>query len=166
VEPVEMSVSHSGDWVAVAFCSGAAVGVDVEQVDLSVDTATLRRHVLAVSEAEALDRLAPSARAATLVAYWVRKEAILKAIGVGLRVSPTAVVVSPPDQPPSLVRASPDLGPLRLLDLSPRPGYVASLAMITPEPTAVVELDARALLVRPDPRTLRGPGRWASSRLP
>jgi 4'-phosphopantetheinyl transferase len=140
--PVEMSVSHSGDRVAVAFCRGAAVGVDVERLDRGIDPAALSYHVLAETEAACVNGLAPSARAAAFITYWVRKEAILKATGVGLGAPLTDVVVSPPAEAPRLLRPCPevpDTGAMRLHDLAPRPGYAAALAVMSPTPMRIRE---------------------------
>lgn len=159
--PVQMSVSRSGDHVAVAFCPHAAVGVDVERVDRSAEPTTLTHHVLTDAEATAFQHLPPSARAAAFVTYWVRKEALLKTTGIGLRAALTEIVVSAPEQPPQLLRSQVgdlDVGAVQLHDLAPRPGYVAALAVMSPTPTRVRELDAGPLLAEPIAELCTGPG--------
>jgi 4'-phosphopantetheinyl transferase len=76
------SLAHCGGMVAVALCEGGPVGVDVERRD----TASLRPIadlVCAPGEAEALQQ-ADIDRDARLLEHWVRKEAVLKALGLGL----------------------------------------------------------------------------------
>ena len=55
-------------------------------------------------------------------AWWVRKEAVLKASGVGLDEDPREVEITAPSQPPRLIRwaGSPELfaGGVRIWDLA------------------------------------------------
>ena len=149
---VRFSVSHSGDWIAVAVVRDALVGVDVERVSPGLEVDGVAAQALAEDEREALDRLPPWDRRRGLLAYWTRKEALLKATGDGLRVPMNLVVVSGPDEPPVLRRWS---GPSELptpvvLHTLRRPaGHVASLAVLGLPSVQVRELDATRLLAAP-----------------
>lgn len=145
---LELSVSHSGDRIAVAVTTGTPVGVDVEQADKRArnpggeNAEALARYVLSDVELAALDD--PSA--GFLVA-WTRKEAVTKATGDGLRIPFREVIVSAPTQPPELI-AWPYPEPpesVSLFDLDPGPGYVAALAVIGPCDT-VISQNGAALL--------------------
>jgi 4'-phosphopantetheinyl transferase len=144
---VNVSVSHSGDLVVVALAAGRSVGVDVEQLDMArgLDLAEM---ALSPTERMHLDRLAPTDRWYGFLRYWVRKEAVLKATGEGLRVPLTDLAVSAPDEQPRLVgwTGRPEL-PVRvsMVDLWCGPGYVASLAIMGGHP-AVHEIDAGPLI--------------------
>jgi 4'-phosphopantetheinyl transferase len=147
--PVQMSLSHSGDRVAAAFHPRAQVGVDVEYVDPRLDTTSLAGHTLSESEAAAFALTEPHSRAVAFTTYWVRKEAVVKATGAGLRAPLTAVVVSPPGTVPRLLAAPGGLGPgrdLQLYDLDPGPGHAAALAVLGKRPVDVREFDAREVL--------------------
>jgi 4'-phosphopantetheinyl transferase len=115
---LELSVSHSGDRIAVAAMTGNPVGVDVEEIRDTHDRESLARYVMAESET------------GDLFVAWTRKEAVTKATGDGLRVSFKEVVLA--DGPPRVVSwpypAPP--GSVTLFDLAPGPGYVAALAVI------------------------------------
>jgi 4'-phosphopantetheinyl transferase len=133
----ELSVSHSGDLVAVALAT-APVGVDVEQLDGRArelgdgDPAALGRIVLAEEERAALAAIEPEGRARAFLVAWTRKEAVTKARGDGLRV-PFGEVVVAADLAAPRVTAWPypqDPRSVSLLDLEPGPGYVAALAVI------------------------------------
>ena len=133
----ELSVSHSGDLVAVALAT-APVGVDVEQLDGRVhelgggDPDTIARMVLAAEERTALAAVDPAGRARAFLVAWTRKEAVTKARGDGLRV-PFGEVVVAADLAVPRVTAWPypqDPRSVSLLDLDPGPGYVAALAVI------------------------------------
>ena len=133
----ELSVSHSGDLVAVAVAT-MPVGVDVEQLDGRArelggdDPATLARMVLAEEERAVLAAVDPEGRARAFLVAWTRKEAVTKARGDGLRV-PFGDVVVAADLAVPRVTAWPypqDPRSVSLLDLDPGPGYVAALAVI------------------------------------
>ena len=133
----ELSVSHSGDLVAVALAT-APVGVDVEQLDGRArelgdgDPDALGRIVLAEEERAALAAIEPEGRARAFLVAWTRKEAVTKARGDGLRVPFGEVVVAAELAAPR-VTAWPypqDPRSVSLLDLEPGPGYVAALAVI------------------------------------
>jgi 4'-phosphopantetheinyl transferase len=144
-EPLELSISHSGDLVAVAFARGVPVGVDVEEIALRGDEPP--RIALAEPERAVLAALPQAERTAAFIRYWTRKEALLKATGDGLTVSPARLTVSAPDQAPEL-RDWPgrrDPRPLYLTDIPAPPGYLASLASLGSRLRAV-EHDATALL--------------------
>ena len=133
----ELSVSHSGDLVAVAVAT-ATVGVDVEQLDGRErelgggDPAELARLVLAEEERATLAAVDPEGRARAFLVAWTRKEAVTKAWGDGLRV-PFGDVVVAADLAVPRVTAWPypqDPQRVSLLDLDPGPGYVAALAVL------------------------------------
>jgi 4'-phosphopantetheinyl transferase len=72
---VELNLSHAAD-VALLAVARCAVGVDIERLDTALDIATLARIVLAPDE--------PCADRRAFLRVWCRKEACLKATGVGL----------------------------------------------------------------------------------
>ena len=76
------SLAHCDGMVAVALCEGGPVGVDVERND-TASLHPIRDLVCAPGEAEALATPAGEADA-RLLALWTRKEAVLKALGLGL----------------------------------------------------------------------------------
>lgn len=137
-----LSVSHSGDRVAVAIAAAGPVGVDVEEIRPLDET--IMRHVLAPAESLDGDDLTGN-----LLAYWTRKEAIVKATGDGLRASMTRITVSPPAEPPRLTAWSGredlvDRFTLHLMDAGP--GYLACVALIDQPDTAVRERRAADIL--------------------
>ena len=92
---LSFNTSHSGDWVLHALSRAGQVGIDVEQ--LVGDWAELHASatVLAPAEGEWLMTLAESERCAAFTALWVRKEAYVKALGIGLNRPPHEVCVGP-----------------------------------------------------------------------
>jgi 4'-phosphopantetheinyl transferase len=78
------SLSHAPDWVAIAV-GQVPIGIDVEPCSRAAVMEEIAESVLHGAERSLVagDR---EARSAALLGLWVRKEAVLKAAGVGLRV--------------------------------------------------------------------------------
>lgn len=81
--PCHFSLSHSGDaaWLAVA---AVPVGLDVEVLVPPADLASLIDRSCSASEQAALQALDERDQPAAFLALWTRKEAALKAWGLGL----------------------------------------------------------------------------------
>lgn len=82
---LDFNLSHAGPHVLLAFARRQPLGIDLEQAQRrlwSVDE--LARRFFAAGEIAALTRLPASARADAFLALWTHKEAVLKALGVGL----------------------------------------------------------------------------------
>ncbi len=82
--PIHTSLSHAGDWLAFSITCAGPTGVDIEprtRIHLLPEIADSLCHP---SEARAMGGLPPDQLGPALLALWVRKEAALKAVGVGL----------------------------------------------------------------------------------
>lgn len=80
---LEFNLSHSGDWSLLAFVRDHPVGADIERWrDLERDD--LVRQFFASAEQSEWAGIPPEMRRAAFFAGWTRKEAYLKALGVGL----------------------------------------------------------------------------------
>lgn len=90
--PLSLSISHRGDWglAAVARAPGVTIGADLETVEPR-DPALVRQFF---SEAEA-ERVAKAGSESdrTVARIWSAKEAVLKAMGIGLRHDTRDIVV-------------------------------------------------------------------------
>jgi 4'-phosphopantetheinyl transferase len=126
---VELSVSHSGAYVIIALAS-CAVGVDLERIEPAAVadlSGALHDHELAAFRA-----LRTEERANALFGCWVRKEAYLKGLGIGLGRDPATVPVGwpSPGQPARCSGDANDGAPgWALVDLPAPPGYVAAAAV-------------------------------------
>lgn len=129
--PLHVSVSHSGDRVAVAVTTAGELGVDVEEVP-STPVDELAECALSPAELKALYAVPEEDRRVAFARVWTRKEAVLKATGHGLRVPPDQVEVTGPDEPPALLSWPLDIPPerVRIKALNPGPGYVAAVAIL------------------------------------
>ena len=146
---VEFSLSHSGGRVAVAVARGASVGVDVEVIQPHRDYSDVAAHVLSSPERDELIALPGGDRPFAFVRYWARKEAVLKAVGLGLSLPPSDLTVTGPNEPARVLdwAGGPHgSGSLFLHDLDPGPGYAACVALADWGGNRVVEKDGETLL--------------------
>jgi 4'-phosphopantetheinyl transferase len=85
LEGLNVSVAHSGRVVVVAACPSAAVGVDIEPVLTTADDPRrLAGRLFADSEVASFQDLPDADVAAWFSTVWTIKEAVGKALGVGL----------------------------------------------------------------------------------
>jgi 4'-phosphopantetheinyl transferase len=77
---------------------------------------------------------------ADMLRYWTRKESLVKATGDGIAVGMRSVLVTEPDDPPVALAypGRPDFK-AQMADLVCRPGYLASIAVLTAGPMRFVE---------------------------
>lgn len=82
--PLAFNLSHSGGEALFALSWGRAVGVDIERVWPDIAAGSLAARWLPAGEAARLSSLPPDRRADAFTRAWVRQEAYVKALGVGL----------------------------------------------------------------------------------
>jgi 4'-phosphopantetheinyl transferase len=128
-QPIAFNLSHSGELAIVAVTGGMAVGVDIERIrPVSIE---LLAGCLAPGEVAALEATAPALRDECLIRCWTRKEACLKAIGIGLNATPSSFEVSLDPFVARLLAVHSDPAEAdnwQLADLRPAPGYCGALA--------------------------------------
>jgi 4'-phosphopantetheinyl transferase len=120
------SLSHSGSWVAVAVCAAATVGVDIECSPSRIILDDLISTICTPAEAADVRLLPVAQREHALLTLWTRKEALLKAFGVGLGEAPSSLSVA------AMGLIEPPMGsglpPCRVADLSLPAELVGALA--------------------------------------
>jgi 4'-phosphopantetheinyl transferase len=122
------SLSHSGTMVAVAIARGDAIGVDIEGFSPRGHLNDIAEVLCTPQESAAMSLLEGEARTRALLDLWTRKEALLKAFGVGLKVTPSSIqaegdeLFAPPDE-------APQAAPCRLHALSMPVGWAGSVAL-------------------------------------
>ena len=126
---LELNLSHADDLGLLAVARGIGVGVDLERLDTNLDVRAIGRVVLARDEvAIGWDRRG-------LLRIWCRKEACLKATGLGLVDDLTAISVVAD-------RAEIHGSVVYLQDLAISPSHIAALATtVTCAQVAAVELE-------------------------
>lgn len=85
------NLSHSEDWAVIGAQRAAAIGVDVEVLRPVDDAMALaQRHYTPAEQAAIAQASDAPARDAAFLRVWTRKEACLKAVGLGLRLAPSS----------------------------------------------------------------------------
>ena len=127
---LSFNLSHSGELVLLALTRGREVGVDVEQFLPARADSAIAENYFSPSEFARLRGLPVGLRPRAFFNCWTRKEAYIKARGMGLAIPLDSFDVSlAPDEPAALLR-TPDSGDaetwqLRQLELGER--YVGAL---------------------------------------
>lgn len=81
---LRFSASHSHGVALYAFAWGAELGCDIERQDERIDAVATARALFAPGEIAAVERLPPGLRQIGFFRCWTRKEAYVKALGLGL----------------------------------------------------------------------------------
>lgn len=129
---LRFNLSHSHGVALYTFALGRELGVDVEYAREDFDGPQLANHYFSSREVEALLALPEAARRRAFFNCWARKEAYIKARGMGLSLPLDSFDVSlAPGEPAALLRA--DEGwcgpPWSLVELRPGGGHVGALAV-------------------------------------
>jgi len=130
---LEFNLSHSGSWALVAVDGHESLGVDIEAVEPRRVTLGLIRSVCSPRERAQFDRLTDELRVAAFFRLWTRKEAAIKALGMGMS-QPLETIDVPlgPTAPPNGVTMHPDADrgvQWCLWDLAVPAGYRAALVV-------------------------------------
>jgi 4'-phosphopantetheinyl transferase len=150
---LRVNLTHCAGLVAAVVARGREVGVDAEPADRPVAEEHLFRHVLRTDEVAALPADGP-ARARAFLRHWVRKEAVAKALGLGLALPLTSVRLGTQDPPTVHVDdprvAAPDGWGLR--GIEPAPSHLVAV-VVEGDPPGLPDLEK--VLMEADALTAR-----------
>jgi 4'-phosphopantetheinyl transferase len=129
--PVSFNVSHSGHIALIALTSGVDVGVDVEHVRIIPERADLARRFFHVEEASDLATFPEAEANAAFFRCWTRKEAVVKALGLGLNARLDRYRVSCSLEPALLIACDegPPAASWSLFHLAPADEHVGAIAL-------------------------------------
>ena len=91
---IRFNLSHSDEMLLFAISRGREVGVDVERVRSLKDMDQLAESVFSDDEKSQFEKVPQADRQQTFFEHWVCKEAVLKALGSGLSISPEKISIS------------------------------------------------------------------------
>jgi len=103
---LEFNLSHSGNFALIAIARGHKVGVDVEHIRANLDLELLAERFFSPGEAAELAGLPPEQKVAGFFNGWSRKEAYIKAHGLGLSMPLDSFDVSLAPFEPVVLRAT------------------------------------------------------------
>ncbi|PPQ15469.1 hypothetical protein CV770_31380 [Bradyrhizobium sp. AC87j1] len=86
--PIHFSLSHGGSRCLIGVARGGEVGVDIEPIDRHGDIGSMAIAAHSPSEHARWRAQSPCVRRSSLLRTWTCKEAVLKASGAGLSISP------------------------------------------------------------------------------
>ncbi len=95
----DFNLSHTGDWIALAICQDGRIGVDLETIDPTFPAREIAREFFLPEECQWIAN-GPVDRFFQL---WTAKEALMKATGRGLSLTPDRIRVSIRDGHPATV---------------------------------------------------------------
>jgi 4'-phosphopantetheinyl transferase len=126
---IRFNVSHSHSLAMIAIAQGREVGCDVEWIDPSFARETIPEHFFSPYEVAALRTLRVEDQCDAFFRCWTRKEAFIKACGMGLSLALDSFDVSLGR--PALLRGGEGWS---LLDVEAPVGYAAAIALENIQP--------------------------------
>lgn len=124
---LHFNTSHSHGYGVFAFARNEQVGVDVEQVRDEVATEEIAARFFSTAEIAELSTLAPELRVQGFFKCWTRKEAYIKARGLGLQIPLKSFHVAViTDEPQQLIDE--DSSPWSLYPFEPHRGFAGAVA--------------------------------------
>jgi 4'-phosphopantetheinyl transferase len=130
---IRFNDTHSGDLALYAVVLDREIGIDVERVDPTPDVERILMLFASTLESAVYRTLPPEEKQEAFYRWWTRKEAYLKAIGMGLteRLSAYTVAYARGQRDALLhVEGNPE-APLRwsMVGLEPADGFVGALVV-------------------------------------
>ena len=130
---LRFSIAHSTDQLLCAIAKNREVGVDLERIDTAIPIDELARSFFTPREQTLLQSLPLLQRQRTFFAYWTRKEAVVKAHGMGLSLPLDSFEIDPvTGHGPQVVSIRNSVMPARcwsLHDIAYLPEFAAALAV-------------------------------------
>src|ERR1041384_4615882 len=104
-QQLSFNLAHSGSLALYAFTLKRRIGVDLEQIRPEFTVDEIARRYFSASEIDRLSQLPPALRHQAFFNCWTRKEAFIKAMGIGLSLPLDQFDVTlAPNEPATLVQ--------------------------------------------------------------
>jgi 4'-phosphopantetheinyl transferase len=133
---LSFNLSHSNGMALYAVTRGRVVGIDIEYIREDFATLEIAEHFFSKDEVAALKSLPTDQRTIGFFNCWSRKEAFIKAKGMGVSYPLDRFTVSlVPGEPPALLKVDDDMREARrwkMYELKPGANYAAALIAVEP----------------------------------
>jgi 4'-phosphopantetheinyl transferase len=130
---IEFSLSHSGRVALIALTDGTSLGADVEEIRPIPERDQIAARFFHQAEAADLALLGDAEKDVAFFRTWTRKEAVAKALGLGLSLELKSFWVSCGSKGSaelrSLAEGYPPAQSWSLLDIEPEAGHVGAIAL-------------------------------------
>jgi 4'-phosphopantetheinyl transferase len=146
-QKIDFNLSHSGGYALIAITRDRNVGVDVERAHEDMGLINIADRYFSPREVSELRALPPEEQTTAFFNGWSRKEAYIKAHGLGLSLPLDSFDVSL-DEPAVLRATRPDpqeAARWSLVSLEVDSGYTGALAVEVADPSGKAELRNREL---------------------
>ena len=125
--PFELNVSHSGDYLAIAF-SEAPVGIDIEQISERTPVDAIAGRFFPPDLVRYLDALRVTSRRREFFRLWTTMEAAIKADGAGVWSSIGSMELVSPSEDPTICRVNGRAWRVGTVEIAP--GYAGAVATL------------------------------------
>jgi 4'-phosphopantetheinyl transferase len=126
----DVNLSHSGPLALIALARDRQVGVDIEHVRPCRDPLAVAERFFTGEEHAVLQTLPADQVLHAFLRVWTAKEAVVKALGLGMAAMMGRFAVEAhPQRPLRLIRSAPGMPDLSLHPLEGMPGTMATLAI-------------------------------------
>lgn len=122
------NLSHSGDYIAIAFSSAAPIGIDIEKVREHFRGESLVRRFFHPDEFIEYKNLQKCDQQEFVFRRWTVREAFLKGLGNGLSISPDSFCVSVLDSGFCIKKSQKDYSSWHIGSVPAPDGYYCSIA--------------------------------------
>jgi len=130
---IHFNLSHSGEICMYVFTCSREIGVDIEQIRYLQDRDLIAKHFLSNKEYVVFSALEENEKTEAFFNSWVRKEAFIKAKGIGLSCPLESLEVTLiPGEPARLVTTkdiSEETGRWTLYEINPLAGYAGAIVV-------------------------------------
>ncbi len=96
--PINFNLSHSGEWIVLAFSPDGPIGIDIEKPRISIDSLKIIKRFFHPAEFHIFSSMEENDRELLFFRYWTIREAFLKGLGGGFSLSPDSFLVKPLDR--------------------------------------------------------------------
>lgn len=134
---IEFNLSHTFKLAAIGVTTSERIGIDVEFLNQAAFSDDLLERISTDEEIKFYLNQPPENRFQAFYRLWTRKEALLKAVGLGLNLDPDRVFVKPEEISPRIQLPFVDNATypkLKVLDFRPSQYYVGSVAVENESP--------------------------------
>lgn len=133
-EQLQFNLSHSDTMLLLAVAAGREVGIDVEQGNKNIPFAAMARIAFSLREQQELFTIPGHLQPAAFYRCWTRKEAYMKACGMGFAMKSANFDVTLLPGTPAALLTPDEPSRWRLVDIAVPEDHYAALAVEGPVP--------------------------------
>lgn len=130
--PIDFNLSHSGNYIAIAFARNSKVGVDIEKIKDDFDVVNIAENFFSSDEIQSLKEFSETNRPRAFYRCWTRKESFIKVKGSGLSFPLASFTTSLEEKYPKLLKTEWDPSEKEewnLFSFEPSSGYIGALTV-------------------------------------